>query len=61
VLLEMEGKMVVNGLIAETLSPKNSIAKLYMAMDGCSVSEMRKFISIYELHMDSCGNYKVRR
>ena len=47
VLLSGEGKMVVNGMIVETLSPSNNIAKLYEMMKGYKEEEKEEIIKVY--------------
>lgn len=47
ILLSGEGKMVVNGMIVETLSPSNNIAKLYKMLKGYKEEEKREIIKIY--------------
>jgi hypothetical protein len=47
VLLGNEGKMVVNGLIVETLSPTNNIAKLYKILEGYSDEDKIEIIKIF--------------
>ena len=47
ILLSGEGKMVVNGMIVETLSPSNNIAKLYKIMKGHKEEEKQEIIKIY--------------
>ncbi len=47
ILLSGEGKMVVNGMIVETLSPSNNIAKLYKIMKGHKEEEKKEIIRIY--------------
>ena len=44
---EGEGKMVVNGMIVETLSPCNNISKLYKMLKGYKEEEKREIIKIY--------------
>lgn len=47
VLLKDKGKMVVHGMIVETLCPSNNIAKLYNILDGYTDIEKCKIIEIY--------------
>jgi|UniRef100_A0A6C0IME8 hypothetical protein len=47
ILLSGEGKMVVNGMIVETLSPFNNISKLYQILKGHKEEEKREIIKIY--------------
>jgi hypothetical protein len=47
ILLSGEGKMVVNGMIVETLSPSNNIAKLYKMLKGYKEEEKCEIIKIY--------------
>ena len=47
ILLKGEGKMVVNGMIVETLSPSNNIAKLYKILKGYKEEEKKEIIRIY--------------
>jgi hypothetical protein len=47
ILLSGEGKMVVNGMIVETLSPSNNIAKLYKIMKDYSEEEKEEIVKIY--------------
>lgn len=47
ILLSGEGKMVVNGMIVETLSPSNNIGKLYKMIKGYKEEEKREIIKIY--------------
>ena len=47
ILLSGEGKMVVNGMIVETLSPSNNIAKLYKMLKGYKEEEKGEIIKIY--------------
>tara|TARA_B110000305_G_scaffold138500_1_gene154504 strand:- start:664 stop:2991 length:2328 start_codon:yes stop_codon:yes gene_type:complete len=47
ILLKGEGKMVVNGMIVETLSPSNNIAKLYKILKGYKEEEKEDIIRIY--------------
>ena len=47
ILLSGEGKMVVNGMIVETLSPSNNIAKLYKIMKEYREEERREIVKIY--------------
>jgi hypothetical protein len=47
ILLSGEGKMVVNGMIVETLSPSNNIAKLYKILKGYKEEEKKNIIKIY--------------
>ena len=48
ILLSGEGKMVVNGMIVETLSPSNNIARLYKILSKYSSEETKKeIIQIY--------------
>jgi hypothetical protein len=47
ILLSGEGKMVVNGMIVETLSPSNNIAKLYKMLKGYSEKEKEEIVKIY--------------
>lgn len=47
IMLSGEGKMVVNGMIVETLSPSNNIAKLYKILEGYTEDEKREIIKIY--------------
>lgn len=47
ILLSGEGKMVVNGMIVETLSPSNNIAKLYKMLKGYKEEEKRDIVKIY--------------
>jgi len=47
ILLSGEGKMVVNGMIVETLSPSNNIAKLYEMIKGYKEEEKCEIIKIY--------------
>lgn len=47
ILLSGEGKMVVNGMIVETLSPRNNIAKLYKIMRGHKEEEKGEIIRVY--------------
>ena len=44
---EGEGKMVVNGMIVETLCPSNNISKLYKIMKGYKEEEKKEIIRIY--------------
>jgi hypothetical protein len=47
IMLSGEGKMVVNGMIVETLSPCNNIAKLYKILKGYKEEEKCEIIKIY--------------
>lgn len=47
IMLSGEGKMVVNGMIVETLSPSNNIAKLYKMLKGYKEEEKVEIIKIY--------------
>ena len=47
ILLSWEGKMVVNGMIVETLSPSNNISKLYKILKGYKEEEKGEIIKIY--------------
>jgi hypothetical protein len=47
ILLSGEGTMVVNGMIVETLSPSNNIAKLYKILKGYKEEEKKDIIKIY--------------
>jgi len=47
ILLSGEGKMVVNGMIVETLSPRNNIAKLYKMLKGYKEEEKGEIIKMY--------------
>jgi hypothetical protein len=47
ILLSGEGKMVVNGMIVETLSPSNNISKLYKMLKGYKEEEKKEIIKIY--------------
>ena len=47
ILLSGEGKMVVNGMIVETLSPSNNIAKLYKIIKDYKEEEKKEIIRIY--------------
>ena len=47
ILLSGEGKMVVNGMIVETLSPSNNISKLYKMLKGYKEEEKQEIIKIY--------------
>ena len=47
ILLSGEGKMVVNGMIVETLSPCNNISKLYKMLKGYKEEEKSEIIKIY--------------
>jgi len=49
ILLSGEGRMVVNGMIVETLSPSNNIAKLYKIMKDYKEEEKREIIKIYNI------------
>ena len=48
ILLSGEGKMVVNGMIVETLSPSNNISKLYKMLKGYKEEEKKEIIKIYK-------------
>lgn len=47
VLLSGEGKMVVNGMIVETLSPSNNIARLYKILKDYKEEDKKEIIKIY--------------
>ena len=46
-LMSRESKMVVNGMIVETLSPSNNIAKLYQIMEKYDNNKKNEIIRIY--------------
>jgi hypothetical protein len=52
ILLSGEGKMVVNGMIVETLSPSNNIAKLYKMLKVYKEEEKSEIIKIYNEERD---------
>ena len=58
ILLEEEGKMVVNNMIVETLSPTNSIARLYKMLDGKTLKDRTELIQGYKKYVDENGQYK---
>lgn len=45
--LRGEGRMVVNGMIVETLSPSNNIARLYKIIEGYKEEEKEEIIKMY--------------
>ena len=47
ILLAEEGKMIVNGMIVETLSPTNNIARLYKILQGYNKEEQKSIIKIF--------------
>lgn len=47
IMLSGEGKMVVNGMIVETLSPSNNISKLYKIMKEYKEEEKQEIIKVY--------------
>jgi len=53
VLLERHGKMIVNNLVCETLSPRNSIAKLYKHLSNCNIEEQCRVIRKYNIQASS--------
>ena len=63
ILLKGEGKMVVNGMIVETLSPSNNIAKLYKILKGYKEEEKKEIIRIYNEERGSRkkGNSKNKK
>lgn len=58
ILLTGEGKMVVNGMIVETLSPSNNIARLYKMLEGYKEEEKREIIKIYNEERKECKGKK---
>jgi len=53
IMMKGEGKMVVNGMIVETLSPSNNIAKLYKIMKGYNEKEKLEIIRIFNENKQS--------
>jgi|UniRef100_A0A6C0INN9 hypothetical protein len=56
ILLSGEGKMIVNGMVVETLSPSNNIARLYKILKDYKEEEKVEIIRIYnEERKRKCG------
>ena len=61
VLLEEEGKMLVNNLICETLHPEHPIAKLYLLLKPCSAEVKSKLLKAYNDHVSKSKPVKKMR
>lgn len=59
ILLEEQGKMVVNNMITETLDPENGIAKLYKKFKLSNLTESEKNQVIVELNKELASKAKT--
>jgi hypothetical protein len=61
ILLEEQGKMVVNNMITETLDPENGIAKLYKKFKLSNLTESEKNLVIVELNKELASKAKTAK
>ena len=61
ILLEEQGKMVVNNMITETLDPQNGIAKLYNKFKLSNLTESEKNQVIMELNKELASKAKTNK
>lgn len=61
ILLEEQGKMVVNNMITETLDPENGIAKLYKKFKLSNLTESEKNQVIVELNKELASKAKAHK
>jgi len=61
ILLEEQGKMVVNNMITETLDPENGIAKLYKKFKLSNLTESEKNQVILELNKELASKAKTNK
>ena len=61
ILLEEQGKMVVNNMITETLDPENGIAKLYNKFKLSNLTESEKNQVIVELNKELASKAKTNK
>ena len=58
-LMSRESKMVVNGMIVETLSPSNNIAKLYQIMEKYDNNKKNEIIRIYNQEKQNSNSKSI--